>query len=67
MEDPMNKWMIWGCPYFWVDTHILFLEVGVMTVKASRRCGRPVFFFKVLSVARILSPTLLGFLEDNKW
>ena len=23
MENPMNKWMIWGVfPYFWVDTHV---------------------------------------------
>ena len=25
MENPMNKWMIWGVfPYFWVDTHMYF-------------------------------------------
>ena len=37
MENPMNKWMIWGkTPYFWFNTHIsrcLFKgkQVGFLT------------------------------------
>ena len=27
MENPMNKWMIWGAhPYFWFNTHLIKLE-----------------------------------------
>ena len=24
----MNKWMIWGCHYFWVDTQIQAMNVN---------------------------------------
>ena len=27
MENPMNKWMIWGYYYFWVDTHIYIYPI----------------------------------------
>ena len=33
MENPMNKWMIWGeNPYFWFNTHIhniyIYISIG---------------------------------------
>ena len=43
MENPMNKWMIWGGknPYFWFNTHIT--PVAVPVVSGQGPGGQPVF------------------------